>query len=118
MVVGAVAAIESTRGLLVACLRATGRTAYAINPLAVARYRERHTVARSESDHADALTLANILRDDTQYHRPLPQDSELVQAIAILAGASRTPPGTGSSSPTSSARSCASTFRRPSRRSS
>ena len=52
-------AIEIGRGLLIACLRATGRKA--INPLSVARYRERHTVARSKSDHADAITLANIL---------------------------------------------------------
>ena len=37
-------AIETTRGLLVASLRATGRPMYAINPLAVSRYRERHTV--------------------------------------------------------------------------
>ncbi|GAA3517187.1 hypothetical protein GCM10023075_79630 [Streptosporangium album] len=80
-------AIETGRGLMVACLRATGRKVYAINPLAVARYRERHTVARSKSDHADALTLANILRVDADHHRPLPTDSELVQAIAVLARA-------------------------------
>ena len=55
-------AIETPRGLLVAALRATGRPVYAINPMAVARYRDRHTVARSKSDHADALVLANILR--------------------------------------------------------
>lgn len=80
-------AIETSRGLLVACLRATGRKVYAINPLAVARYRERHTVARSKSDHADAFALANILRVDAAYHRPLPEDSELVQSIAVLARA-------------------------------
>jgi hypothetical protein len=57
-------AIETPRGLLVASLRATGRAVYAINPLAVARYRERHSVARAKSDHADAMTLANILRVD------------------------------------------------------
>ncbi|MFG1928738.1 IS110 family transposase [Cryptosporangium sp. NPDC048952] len=80
-------AIETSRGLLVACLRASGRMIYAINPLAVARYRERHTVARSKSDHADAMTLANILRVDRHVHRPLPTDSDLVQAIAVLARA-------------------------------
>ena len=57
-------AIETPRGLLVAALRATGRPVYAINPMAVARYRERHTVSRKKSDHADAMTLANILRTD------------------------------------------------------
>jgi transposase len=80
-------AIETPRGLPVAALRATGRSVYAINPLAVARYRERHTVARSKSDHADAMTLANILRVDAHLHRQLPADTELCQAIAVLARA-------------------------------
>jgi transposase len=80
-------AIETPRGLLVASLRATGRPVYAINPLAVARYRERHSVARAKSDHADAMTLANILRVDAHLHRRLPADSELCQAIAVLARA-------------------------------
>ena len=80
-------AIETPRGLLVSSLRATGRPVYAINPLAVARYRERHSVARSKSDHADAMTLANILRVDAHLHRRLPADSELCQAIAVLARA-------------------------------
>ena len=80
-------AIETPRGLLVAALSATGRSVYAINPLAVARYRERHSVARVKSDHADAKTLANILRVDAHLHRRLPADSELCQAIAVLARA-------------------------------
>ena len=57
-------AIETPRGLLVAALRATGRPVFAINPMAVARYRERHSVAGAKSDQADAMTLANILRVD------------------------------------------------------
>jgi transposase len=80
-------AMETARGLLVACLRTTGRKVYSINPMAVARYRERHTVARAKSDHADAMALANILRTDAAAHRPLPADSERVQAIAVLARA-------------------------------
>ncbi|MFB7360350.1 IS110 family transposase [Streptomyces gardneri] len=80
-------AIETSRGLLVACLRATGRPVFAINPLAVARYRDRHSVARKKSDAVDAAALANILRTDMAAHRPLPADSELVQAIAVLARA-------------------------------
>jgi transposase len=80
-------AIETGRGLLVACLRATGRTVFAINPLAVSRYRDRHSVARKKSDAGDALVLANILRTDLPSHRPLPADSELAQAIAVLARA-------------------------------
>src|SRR5947207_15867997 len=41
-------AIETPRGLLVACLRATGRPVYPVNPMAVARYRDRHSVAGKE----------------------------------------------------------------------
>jgi transposase len=80
-------AIETSRGLLVAGLRGTGRTVYVINPLAVSRYRDRYSVARKKSDHADAVVLANILRTDAHAHRPLPADGELVQAIAVLARA-------------------------------
>ncbi|MFE0179208.1 IS110 family transposase [Streptomyces sp. NPDC059002] len=80
-------AIETSRGLLVSCLRATGRPVYAINPLAVARYRDRHSVARKKSDAIDAAALANILRVDRSAHRPLPADSELAQAITVLARA-------------------------------
>ena len=65
-------AIETPRGLLVACLRATGRQVYPINPMSVARYRDRHTVAGKKSDHGDAFVLANVLRTDIALHRPLP----------------------------------------------
>jgi transposase len=54
---------------------------------AVERYRERSSVARAKSDHADAMTLANILRVDAHIHRQLPADSELAKAIAVLARA-------------------------------
>src|SRR5260370_26903955 len=80
-------AIETSRGLLVAALRTTSRRVFAINPMAVSRYRDRYTVARKKSDAGDALVLANILRTDLPAHRPLPADSELAQAIAVLARA-------------------------------
>ena len=80
-------AIETARGLLVACLHATGRAVYAINPLTAARYRERHTVSRRKSDAGDAVVLANILRTDAHAHRPIPVNTELAQAITVLARA-------------------------------
>ena len=80
-------AIETPRGLLTACLRATGRKVYPINPMAVSRYRDRHSAAGRKSDHGDAVVLANILRTDRHAHRPLPADTELAQAIAVLARA-------------------------------
>lgn len=80
-------AIETSRGLLVAGLRATGRMVYVINPMAAARYRERTTSSRSKSDAVDALMLANVLRTDRHQHRPMPADSDLVRAVAVLARA-------------------------------
>lgn len=82
-------AIETSRGLLVAALRETGRAVYAINPMAVARYRDRHSMARKKSDHVDAMTLANILRTDAHAHRMLPADSDLARAITVLARAAQ-----------------------------
>lgn len=80
-------AIEIDHGLLVAALRVTGRTIYPINPLAASRYRARHQLAGAKSDAADAVLLANILRTDIAAHRPLPADTELAQAIRVLARA-------------------------------
>ncbi|MEU9158652.1 IS110 family transposase [Streptomyces sp. NPDC048417] len=80
-------AIETSRGLLVAVLRTGKRQVFAINPLAAARYRDRHSVSRKKSDPGDALVLANILRTDMHAHRPLPGDSDLARAIAVLARA-------------------------------
>ncbi|MCX5009432.1 IS110 family transposase [Streptomyces sp. NBC_00555] len=80
-------AIETSRGLLVAVLRTGKRPVFAINPMAAARYRDRHAVSRKKSDPGDALVLANILRTDMHAHRPLPDDSDLARAIAVLARA-------------------------------
>jgi transposase len=80
-------AIETSRGLLVAYLQATGRDVYAINPLAAARYRERYRVSGAKSDALDAIVLANILRTDRHAHRALPRDSEQARAVAVLARA-------------------------------
>ncbi|MEZ0070526.1 transposase [Streptacidiphilus sp. MAP12-20] len=80
-------AIETPRGLLVAVLRTGKRQVYAVNPMAAARYRDRHSVTRKKSDPGDALVLANILRTDRHAHRPLPADSDQGRAIAVLARA-------------------------------
>ncbi|MFF4232465.1 IS110 family transposase [Streptomyces sp. NPDC001820] len=80
-------AIETSRGLLVAVLRTGKRQVFAINPMAAARYRDRHSVSRKKSDPGDALVLANILRTDMHVHRPLPADSDLARTVAVLARA-------------------------------
>ena len=78
-------AIETASGLLAAALIGSGFTLYAINPLAVSRYRDRYAVSRAKSDAGDAFVLANILRTDRAQHRQVPADSELVRAIRVLA---------------------------------
>ena len=78
-------AIETEKGLLVAALRAAGFTVYAINPRAVARYRERYGQAGGKSDPGDAVVLADILRTDRHLHRPLPALTELGAAVKVLA---------------------------------
>ncbi len=77
--------METDRGLLVAALAASGYQLYAINPLSVSRYRDRHTVSGAKSDRGDAKVLADIVRTDRHNHRPAAPDSELVQAIRVLA---------------------------------
>ena len=80
-------AIETDRGLWMAALRETGRAIYPINPLAASRYRARYAVSGAKSDATDAVLLANIIRTDPDAHRPLPADTELAQAIRVLARA-------------------------------
>ncbi len=80
-------AIETDRGLWVACLRAAGRQIYPINPLAASRYRARYTLSGAKSDHTDAVMLANIIRTDGEAHRALPGDSDLAVAVKVLARA-------------------------------
>jgi transposase len=87
-------AIETDHGLLVTALRATGRSIFAINPLSVSRYRDRHSVARRKSDAGDALVLAHLLRTDMSAHRPLPNDTDQARAVAVLAALSKTRHGT------------------------
>jgi len=56
-------AIETDKNLIVVALQAAGLTVYAINPRAVARYRERSAQAGGKSDPGDAIVLANSPAD-------------------------------------------------------
>ena len=79
--------IETDRGLWVAALGAAGYQVFAVNPLAVARYRDRHQVSGAKSDAGDAKLLANLVRTDRHNHRALAGDSPEVEAIKVLARA-------------------------------
>ncbi|MGH3097089.1 MAG: IS110 family transposase [Streptosporangiales bacterium] len=82
-----VVGIETDRGPWVTALRAAGYLVYAINPMSVARYRERHTTSGAKSDAGDAHVLAEIVRLDREHHRPVAGDSELADAVKLLARA-------------------------------
>jgi transposase len=80
-----VVGIETDRGLWVHALAAAGYEVYAANPLAVARYRDRHNVAGAKSDAGDAKVLADLVRTDRHNHRPVAGDSPDAEAIKVLA---------------------------------
>jgi transposase len=79
--------IETDRGLWVQALGVSGYQVFAVNPLAVARYRERHQVSGAKSDAGDAKVLADLVRTDRHNHRSLAGDSPEAEAIKVLARA-------------------------------
>ena len=77
--------IETDRGPWVVALVAAGYEVFAINPLSVARYRERHSTSGAKSDPGDAHVLAEIVRLDRAHHRPVAGDSEQVEGLKLTA---------------------------------
>src|SRR3954451_10030648 len=53
--------------------------------MSVARYRERHSISGAKSDAADAHVLAEMVRLDRAHHRPVAGDSELGEAVKLVA---------------------------------
>jgi len=84
---GVVIGIETDRGLWVQALAAAGYQVFAVNPLAAARYRDRHQVSGAKSDAGDAKLLADVVRTDRHNHRPIAGDTPDVEAIKVLARA-------------------------------
>jgi transposase len=82
-----VVGIETDRGPWVAALVAAGYQVYAINPLQVARYRERQSVSGAKSDAGDAHALADMVRTDRHQLRPVAGDSSQAEAVKVLARA-------------------------------
>jgi transposase len=76
--------IETDRGPWVQALIAAGYTVYAVNPLQVARYRERHGTSGAKSDPGDAHVLAELVRLDRGHHRPVAGDSEVAEHVKVL----------------------------------
>jgi len=84
---GVVVGIELDRGLLVGALVGAGYAVHAINPLSVDRYRDRHRTSGAKSDPGDARVLADLVRTDRHLHRGVAGDSELADAVKVLARA-------------------------------
>jgi Transposase/Transposase IS116/IS110/IS902 family len=80
-----VVGIETDRGPWVAALIAAGYRVFAINPMSVARYRERHSTSGAKSDPGDAHVLAEIVRLDRGHHRPIAGDSGEVEGLKLVA---------------------------------
>jgi hypothetical protein len=79
--------IETDRGLFVAALVAAGYQVFAVNPMPTSRYRDRHAASGAKSDRGDAKVLADMVRTDRHNHRPVAGDSELAEAVKVLARA-------------------------------
>jgi transposase len=82
--------IETDRGPWVQALIAAGYRIYAINPLRVARYRERRGVSGAKSDPGDAHILADMVRTDRHQLRPIAGDSAQAEAVKVLTRAHKT----------------------------
>jgi transposase len=82
-----VVATETDRGLFVGALVAAGYQVIAVNPLSTSRYRERHSTSGAKSDAGDAFVLAELARTDRHNHRPIAGDSDLAEAVKVLARA-------------------------------
>jgi hypothetical protein len=82
-----VVATETDRGLFVGALVAAGYTVLAVNPMSTSRYRERHCTSGAKSDPGDARVLAELARTDRHNHRPVAGDTDLAEAVKVLARA-------------------------------
>jgi hypothetical protein len=80
-------ATETDRGLFVGALVAAGYRVLAVNPMSTSRYRERHSTSGAKSDPGDAWVLAELARVDGHNHRPVAGDSDLAEAVKVLARA-------------------------------
>ena len=79
--------IETDRGLFVGALVAVGYQVYAVNPMSTSRYRDRHSISGAKSGPGDAEVLADLVRTDRHHHRQVAGDTDLAEAVKVLARA-------------------------------
>ncbi len=77
-------AIERSDGLLVEALQQQRHRLFCVSPKLSARARERYRVAPTKSDAFDAFVLADSLRHEHRYWRPLAVPSPLLAELRAL----------------------------------
>jgi transposase len=77
-------AIEQHNGALLAWLLAQGYVIYGINPKSAQRARERYRPAGGKDDRSDAYILADMLRQDRGYLRPLRPPNDTAAELQTL----------------------------------
>jgi transposase len=82
--------IETERGPWVQALIAAGYELYPVNPLQVARFRERLGVSGAKSDTGDAHVLADMVRTFREQLRPIAGDSPEAEAVKVVTRAHKT----------------------------
>lgn len=73
--------IELHNGALLAWLLDQGYTVYGINPKSAERARDRYRPSGGKDDKSDAFILADIVRTDRGYLRPIRPDSDVTQEL-------------------------------------
>jgi transposase len=85
-----VVGIETERGPWVHALIAAGYQVFAINPLQVARFRQRLSVSGAKSDPGDAHAMADMVRNERHQLRPVAGDSTQAEAVKVLTRSHKT----------------------------
>lgn len=77
-------AIERAEGLLVERLLTLGVEVFCLSPKISARARERYRLAAKKSDAFDAFVLADTLRHEHTYYRPIARGSQVLMRLRAL----------------------------------
>jgi hypothetical protein len=73
--------IERHNGAILGWFLDKGYTVYGINPKSAQRARDRYRPSGSKDDNIDSFALADMIRTDCGYLRPIQQDSHRIQEL-------------------------------------
>jgi transposase len=81
---GVAACVETSQGVVVEHLLASGVTVYPVSPASAKHYRERKIPSGNKTDRVDAWSLADALRVDGHGWKALAQEDPLVAELRLL----------------------------------